>query len=100
MPEGRGATVQLLSGMELALYHVGGEFYAIENFCPHKGAPLADGRLAAHTVEGGSEDLVAPDELRTMAEDAGLEVEELAGSYDLDPIRPGSERAILVARKP
>jgi len=44
--------------------------------------------------------LVAPDELRTMAEDAGLEVEELAGSYDLDPIRPGSERAILVARKP
>jgi SAM-dependent methyltransferase len=44
--------------------------------------------------------LVAPDELRTMAEDAGLEVEELAGSYDLDPIRPGSERAILVARRP
>jgi hypothetical protein len=35
-----------------------------------------------------------------MAEEAGLEVEELAGSYDLDPIRPGSERAILVARKP
>jgi hypothetical protein len=44
--------------------------------------------------------LVAPDDLRTMAEDAGLEVEELAGSYDLDPIRPGSERAILLARKP
>lgn len=51
VPEGRGATVQLLNGMELALYNVGGEFYAIENFCPHKGAPLADGRLAAHTVE-------------------------------------------------
>jgi nitrite reductase/ring-hydroxylating ferredoxin subunit len=51
VPEGRGATVELLNGTELALYHVGGEFYAIENFCPHKGAPLADGRLCGHTVE-------------------------------------------------
>ena len=44
--------------------------------------------------------LVTPDELRTMAEDAGLVVEELAGGYDLEPIRPGSDRAVLVARKP
>lgn len=51
VPVGRGATVELLNGAELALYNVGGEFYAIENFCPHKGAPLADGRLCAHTVE-------------------------------------------------
>ena len=51
VPEGRGATVQLLSGMELALYHIGGEYFAIENFCPHKGAPLADGHLCGQTVE-------------------------------------------------
>jgi nitrite reductase/ring-hydroxylating ferredoxin subunit len=51
VPEGRGATVELLNGTELALYNVGGEFYAIENFCPHKGAPLADGRLCGHSVE-------------------------------------------------
>ena len=51
VPEGRGATVELLNGRELALYNVGGEFYAIENFCPHKGAPLADGRLCGHAVE-------------------------------------------------
>ena len=51
VPEGRGATVELHGGRELALYHVGGRFHAIENFCPHKGAPLADGRLAGHTVE-------------------------------------------------
>ena len=43
--------------------------------------------------------LVGADELRAMAEDAGLEVEQLAGSYDLDPLGPGSERAILIARK-
>jgi NAD(P)H-dependent nitrite reductase small subunit len=51
VPEGRGATVELLDGTELAVYHVGDEFYAIENFCPHKGAPLADGNLCGHTVE-------------------------------------------------
>jgi len=51
VPAGRGATVELLNGTELALYNVDGEFYAIENFCPHKGAPLADGHLCGHTIE-------------------------------------------------
>jgi len=43
--------------------------------------------------------LVSADELRGFGEDAGLEVEALAGGYDLEPIGPGSERAILVATK-
>ena len=51
VPEGRGATVELMDGTELALYNVGGEFYAIENFCPHKGAPLADGQLCGQVIE-------------------------------------------------
>lgn len=51
VPDGRGATVELDGGKELALYHVGEEFYAIENFCPHRGAPLADGNLCGHAVE-------------------------------------------------
>lgn len=53
LPEGRGATVELHGGEELALYRVGGRFYAVENFCPHKGAPLADGELHGHAVECG-----------------------------------------------
>ncbi|HEX5822863.1 MAG TPA: class I SAM-dependent methyltransferase [Candidatus Limnocylindrales bacterium] len=44
--------------------------------------------------------LVGADELRAHAEDAGLVVEEMAGSYDMEPLRSGSERAILVARRP
>ena len=43
--------------------------------------------------------LVGADELRVMAAEAGLVVETIAGSYDLDPLRPGSDRAILVARR-
>lgn len=51
LPQGRGATVELNNGGELALFNVGGKFHAIENFCPHKGIPLADGRVHGATVE-------------------------------------------------
>ncbi len=51
VPPGRGATVKLKDGTEVALYNVKGEFYAIENFCPHKGYPLADSHLYGTIVE-------------------------------------------------
>ncbi len=44
--------------------------------------------------------LISADELRAHAEDAGLIVEVVAGDYDLTPLAPGDDRAILVARKP
>ena len=43
--------------------------------------------------------LVSADELAAFAEDAGLRVEIMAGGYDLSPIGPGSERAVLVAER-
>jgi SAM-dependent methyltransferase len=43
--------------------------------------------------------LVSADELRGMAEDAGLAIEVLAGGYGLEPVGPGSDRAVLVARR-
>ncbi len=51
VPPGRGATVKLKNGKEVALFNSGGEFHAIENFCPHKGYPLADSRLYGNIVE-------------------------------------------------
>jgi len=51
IPAGRGATVKLKDGSEIALFNAGGNFHAIENFCPHKGVPLADSRLYGNTVE-------------------------------------------------
>jgi SAM-dependent methyltransferase len=44
--------------------------------------------------------LVTPDELRSFAEDAGLTVEQIGGDYDLAPLGPGSDRAVLIARRP
>lgn len=43
--------------------------------------------------------LVSADELRSFAEAAGLVVETLAGDHDLEPLGPGAERAVLVARR-
>ena len=51
LPAGRGATVELKDGSEVALFNVGGRFHAIENFCPHKGIPLADGNLRGQIIE-------------------------------------------------
>ena len=51
VPPGKSATVRLKDGSEIALYNIAGKFYAIENFCPHKGAPLADSRVYGNEVE-------------------------------------------------
>jgi len=44
--------------------------------------------------------LVSADELVGFAEGAGLEVEQLAGDYGLGALEPGSDRVVMVARKP
>ena len=43
--------------------------------------------------------LLNADDLRAMAESVGLEVELVGGDYDLNPVGPYDERAILVARR-
>jgi nitrite reductase [NAD(P)H] small subunit len=39
-----------LGNTSIALFNVGGRFLAIENRCPHKGGPLADGIIGGTTV--------------------------------------------------
>jgi nitrite reductase (NADH) small subunit len=51
LPAGRGATVDLKGGAQLALFNVAGAFYAVANFCPHRGAPLAEGNLCDTAIE-------------------------------------------------
>ncbi len=35
---------------EVAVFYVGGAFYALENACPHMGGPIADGWIEGVTV--------------------------------------------------
>ena len=51
LPSGSCRTIDLPDKRALALYNVHGEFYATDNFCPHKGAPLAAGVLCGHVIE-------------------------------------------------
>jgi predicted O-methyltransferase YrrM len=44
--------------------------------------------------------LIGVDELVGYARDAGLEIDRLAGDHDFGPLEPGSDRVVLVARKP
>ena len=39
-----------LDGVEVALFNVNGEYYAIEDVCTHDGAPLAHGRFRGEEV--------------------------------------------------
>jgi nitrite reductase/ring-hydroxylating ferredoxin subunit len=50
---GNCSLFQLPDGNELAVYNIDGEYYAIENFCPHRGARLSDGVVCGHIVECG-----------------------------------------------
>jgi len=47
--EGAGKTVEV-AGKQIALFNVGGKFYAIDNACKHRGGPLGEGEVDGSTV--------------------------------------------------
>ncbi len=49
IPEGTGRAISL-DGVEVAIFHLEGEFYAIDNTCPHRGASLGAGILEGEEV--------------------------------------------------
>ena len=54
LPPGRGATIELEVGdctVEVAVFNVGGQFFAIDNACSHRGGPLGEGLLEGSVVE-------------------------------------------------
>ena len=53
LPAGTCRRFALPNGDELAIYNVNGEYYATDNFCPHRGAALSDGLILGHIVECG-----------------------------------------------
>lgn len=45
--EGRSV---VLGGVKIAIFNLGDRFMAVENECPHKGGPLADGIVSGKTI--------------------------------------------------
>ncbi len=40
-----------MAGMRIALFNLGGDFYAIDDTCPHEGGPLSEGVIKGEEVE-------------------------------------------------
>ena len=49
IPLREGRAVQI-AGHDIAIFNLGGHFLAVENKCPHRGGPLADGIVSGRTV--------------------------------------------------
>jgi nitrite reductase/ring-hydroxylating ferredoxin subunit len=46
-----GAKLVEANGQKIALFNVGGQFYAIGDACTHKGGPLSEGFIEASEVQ-------------------------------------------------
>ncbi|HEY4441399.1 MAG TPA: nitrite reductase small subunit NirD [Candidatus Elarobacter sp.] len=49
IPPGTARAVAV-GGREIAVFNVGGTFYALDNTCPHQGGPLAEGWIEGAQV--------------------------------------------------
>ena len=49
IPEGE-ARLFVVDGMMVGVFHINGEFHALDNECPHAGASLAHGLIEGDTV--------------------------------------------------
>jgi nitrite reductase (NADH) small subunit len=49
IPIREGRSVQI-AGHDIAIFNLGDRFLAVENKCPHRGGPLADGIVSGRTV--------------------------------------------------
>jgi nitrite reductase/ring-hydroxylating ferredoxin subunit len=45
-----GGKVVEADGQRIAVFNIGGSYYAIENTCPHRGGPLAEGMVTGEEV--------------------------------------------------
>ena len=50
IPDG-GKTVVEVGDRLVALFHVGGKFWAIDDLCTHDGGPLGEGEVFDHEIE-------------------------------------------------
>lgn len=46
----REGRVTVVHGRQIAIFHLGERFLAVENRCPHRGGPLAEGIVSGTTV--------------------------------------------------
>jgi len=84
--EGRAVKV---GNREIAVFNLGDRFLAVENRCPHKGGPLADGIVAGATV-------VCPLHAWKMSLETGRGVNGPSASSCVETFRTRAEGGIVL----
>jgi len=54
-----GRKIVDVAGVEVAVFQLGGAFYAYENVCPHLGGPACQGKILPLTLEAVQDDLTS-----------------------------------------
>ncbi|HEY8296900.1 MAG TPA: Rieske 2Fe-2S domain-containing protein [Candidatus Baltobacteraceae bacterium] len=88
-----GSRAYTVGRHEVALFNIAGEFYALENSCPHQGAPIVDGWLEGSLVTCPWHAWCF--DVRTGAMTLG----EFA-TIDRYAVRRGTDGAVFVSREP
>ena len=50
IPDG-GVKIVRFEDQSVAVFHVDGDYYAMDDICTHDGGPLAEGRIEGHVIE-------------------------------------------------
>lgn len=72
--QANGRCLARLGAVDVALFHIEGTVYAIEDACPHAGASLCGGPLSGHQVQCRAHGLKFNLHSGAMAGAAGLKV--------------------------
>ena len=83
--EGRAVKV---GNREIAIFNLGDRFLAIDNRCPHKGGPLADGIVSGTTV-------VCPLHAWKISLETGEGVNSASASSCIEPLRTRVEHGVI-----
>jgi len=67
VPPGESTTVEA-DGLDLCLFNVDGEFYALPNRCPHQQGPLCEGQIKSRGTAVADESSAFRPELRMRGE--------------------------------
>lgn len=57
-PPGTSRLVPEAGKFGVGVFNIGGEYYAIANYCPHQGAPLCVGHITGTTAAGAHNDVL------------------------------------------
>jgi nitrite reductase (NADH) small subunit len=97
-----------VKGKEIAIINVDGEYYAIENFCPHMGGPVGRGPLSVSDEEKvimcpfhewrfdlETGDVVFPSKKRVQKYEVKVDREVALEQYDVDVQENEDEEGVI-----